>query len=75
MKGTFGCRSGCPDYTGFGAIGDRYDWVVGAYARGHYLIPASDDAVLWMEGCEPHTRNFGGTVLVTRQSGKWTVLW
>jgi hypothetical protein len=42
---------------------------------GHFLSPASDDAALWMVGCEPHGANFGGTVLLTRRRGKWSILW
>jgi hypothetical protein len=43
--------------------------------RGHFLSPASEDAVLWIDGCEPHAFNFGGTVLLTRTSRRWTMLW
>jgi hypothetical protein len=28
-----------------------------------------------MLGCEPHSENFGGTILLTRRSQKWTMLW
>jgi hypothetical protein len=28
-----------------------------------------------MGGCEPHALNFGGTILLTRQAGKWMMLW
>jgi hypothetical protein len=42
---------------------------------GHFLSPASDDAALWMVGCESHGSNFGGTILLTRRRGKWSMLW
>jgi hypothetical protein len=69
------CRTGCPDFTDFGRFGDRFSWSLGAVTRGHFLSPTSDDAVLWMEGCEPHSANFGGTVLLTRRSQRWSMLW
>jgi hypothetical protein len=28
-----------------------------------------------MSGCEPHSENFGGTILLTRESGSWKKLW
>jgi len=28
-----------------------------------------------MEGCEPHSENFGGTILMTRRSNQWVMLW
>ena len=28
-----------------------------------------------MLGCEPHSENWGGTILLTRQAQKWTSLW
>jgi hypothetical protein len=37
--------------------------------------PHSDDAVIATSGCEPHTQNFGGTILLTRKAGRWTMLW
>jgi hypothetical protein len=46
-----------------------------AVTFGHFLSPASEDAVLWMPGCESHSSNNGGTVLLTKKSRKWTMLW
>jgi len=68
-------KTGCPDFTGFGKIGDRFSWSLGAVTRGHFLSPTSDDAVLWMQGCESHQDNFGGTVLLTKRSQRWSMLW
>lgn len=70
-----GCRTGCPKYTDFGIYGDESTWSLRAVTRGHFLSPVSDDAVLSMEGCEPHSENFGGTVLLTQRSGHWAMLW
>src|SRR6202022_3007343 len=70
------CRTGCPESTSFGSIGDHdFEWSLGAVTQGHFLSPTSYDAVLWMQGCEPHSANFGGTVLLTRRSQQWMMLW
>jgi hypothetical protein len=67
------CKMVCPEFTAFN--GDDLGWSVTGIIRGHFLSPSSDDAVLSMSGCEPHSLNFGGTILLTRQSGGWTKLW
>jgi hypothetical protein len=28
-----------------------------------------------MDGCEPHSENWGGTILMTRHSNRWVMLW
>ncbi len=68
------CRTGCADFTDFGKS-EGFTWSLGAVTRGHFLSPTSEDAVLWMLGCEPHSENFGGTVLLTRRSEGWSMLW
>lgn len=70
-----GCATGCSDATGFGKFGDRFPWTFVKVTLGHFLSAISDDAVLLMSGCEPHSENFGGTLLLTRKSGRWSVLW
>ncbi len=50
-------------------------WSLEAVTFGHFLSPTSEDAVLLMTGCEPHMLNFGGTILLTRKSQKWSMLW
>ncbi len=72
---TIECRTGCPDFTGFGSFGDRFTWSLIAVTRGHFLSRTSEDAVLWMGGCEPHSENFGGTILLTKRSQRWSMLW
>src|SRR5580692_3692921 len=67
------CDTACSDGTSFG--GDRLPWSLGVITLGHFLAPTSEDAVLWMRGCEPHMLNFGGTILLTRKSQKWSMLW
>ena len=68
-----GCRGPCPDVAAFG--GEDLGRSMSAVTRGHFLSPQSNDAVLSMSGCEPHSESFGGTVLLTRRSQKWTMLW
>lgn len=70
-----GCATGCSDDTNFGSFGDRLPWSLEGVIRGHFLSPTSDDAVLWMTGCEPHAANFGGTILLTRKGHRWSMLW
>jgi hypothetical protein len=68
-----GCKTPCPDYTDF--PGDNLPWSLEVVTFGHFLSPTSEDAVLSMGGCEPHSLNFGGTILLTKKSQKWSMLW
>jgi hypothetical protein len=70
-----GCRGGCPYFTGYGEFGDSGEWSLNRITRGHFLSPASEDAVLFMTGCEFHPDNFGGTILLTRGFQGWAVKW
>lgn len=70
-----GCLTGCSDDTAFGKFGDRFPWSLEAVTFGRFLSPTSEDAVLWMTGCEPHSLNFGGTILLTKSSKRWSMLW
>jgi hypothetical protein len=67
------CKVTCPAFTDF--KGENQPWIVRRITRGHFLSPESDDAVLAMDGCESHASNFGGTSLLTRQRGRWSMLW
>jgi hypothetical protein len=67
------CRGACPEFTSFG--GDSFDWSLARVTFGHFLTPSSEDAVLWMSECEPHSENWGGTILLTRRAGRWTMVW
>lgn len=67
------CKGSCPKLTGFQDwVGE---WTLGTITYGHFLSAGSEAAVLSMYGCEAHTENFGGTILLTRNSGKWKMLW
>lgn len=68
-----GCDIDCPKYTAF--AGERFEWSLAAVTFGHFQSSRSDDAALWMVGCEPHSLNWGGTILLTRSSGQWSMLW
>jgi len=67
------CEILCPEFTSFAEA--KVDWELTAVTRGHFLAPQSDDVALSMLGCESHSDNWGGTILLTRKSGKWTLLW
>ncbi len=67
------CKIACPEFTAFN--GDDLGWILDRITRGHFRSPTTDNAVLSMGGCEPHLENGGGTILLTRQSEKWTMLW
>jgi hypothetical protein len=51
------------------------EWTLAEVIRGHFLSPSSEDVVLAMTGCEPHSENFGGAILLTRRSQHWAMLW
>jgi hypothetical protein len=68
-----GCAVKCPEFTGF--PGEPFSWSVWSVNFGHFLSPTSEDAALAMLGCEPHSRNAGGTILLTKRSGDWQMLW
>ena len=73
---TMKCSTGCARYTDFGRFGDtEFDWSLVRVTRGHFLSPTSEDAVLWMEGCESHASNWGGTLLLTREADRWKKVW
>ena len=67
------CRGACPAFTGF--AGEDLSWSLARVTRGHFLAPASDDVVLAMSGCEPHSENYGGTILLTQRSRHWSMVW
>lgn len=70
---TFECDVPCPKHTDF--AGEKIRRSLDAVTRGHFLSPTSDDAVLAVSGCESHANNFGGTILLTREQGRWKIVW
>jgi hypothetical protein len=67
------CNVPCPSFTSF--PNEPIDWRLKRVVRGHFLSTTSDDAALAMGGCEPHSYNFGGTILLTKRAGKWETQW
>lgn len=68
------CKETCPESSAF--KDDKFfDWTLLGITRGHFLSSDSDDAALAMTGCEGGYNNYGGTILLTRRSEKWTMLW
>jgi hypothetical protein len=67
------CDAKCPDNAGLPEYGSGW-WFV-RVTRGHFLSPQSNDAVLDTSGCEPHSENFGGSILLTRRGNRWVQLW
>ena len=66
------CQMKCPEFTG---LSEFSGWTLLAVTRGHFLSPESDDAALAMTGCEPHSENWGGTILLTHRAQEWMMLW
>jgi hypothetical protein len=67
------CNVPCASFTGF--ENEPFEWQLYRVIRGHFLSPTSDDIALAMRGCEPHSYNFGGTILLAKRSGKWDMQW
>lgn len=60
----------CPHYTA--QRGDGASYRVNALLRGQLTTAGADEAVLDMDGCEPHVRNSGGAILLGRtEQGRW----
>jgi hypothetical protein len=70
-----GC-SVCPAGFRFSAgFGRKLVWSAHTAVQGHFLGPESDDVVVAMAGCEPHSHNFGGSVVLTRRNNKLQKRW
>ena len=54
----FRCDIVCQSGTSF--ANEDLPWDLARISQGHYLSPESDDAALWMLGCESHASGFGG---------------
>lgn len=55
--------------------GQHAAWTADGVITGHFLSPTSDDAAIGGGGIETHPHQFGGTLLMTRQQGKWRPVW
>ena len=73
--GKVACGKYCPQGAGLSQGAGDFDWSLVRVTQGHFLSKTSDDAVIATDGCEPHSNNYGGSVLLTRKAGEWTMLW
>ena len=76
---TAGCRS-CPPFEGAGALPDGKIAIDGAeffalevLLGGHFSDATSEQRLAVFNGCEPHSVNYGGTVLAEQQDGHFRV--
>ncbi len=70
-KGEWGCAS-CPTFADPKWPGT---WDLEAAHYGHFTSAGADEAALAMNGCAPHSLEFGGTVLLARNDGRWKLQW
>jgi hypothetical protein len=50
-------------------------WEADGIIFGHFLSATSEDAAISCFACEGHPWLWGGTLLLTKQSGKWRSVW
>jgi hypothetical protein len=67
-KGHFQC-SVCPSYTDFHGTRESFD--LQAVYRGRFSTTNTDQLLLALNGCEPHSSGFGGSILLTRDGTAW----
>ena len=75
-----GCRT-CPPFEGAAAISDGRIAVDGndfyeleLSISGHFTAPNADQRLAVFQGCEPHSANWGGTLLAERSGDKFRSL-
>ncbi|HYP98323.1 MAG TPA: hypothetical protein VER96_06590 [Polyangiaceae bacterium] len=75
-----GCRT-CPPFEGAAAVSDGRIAVDGAdffelelYVSGHFTAANADQRLAVFRGCEPHSSNWGGTLIAERQGDKFRSL-
>jgi hypothetical protein len=61
----------CPEGTAFAPPASTQTWDLKAILRGHFLSPASADALISGMGCEPHADGMSGSFLFTRDGSSW----
>jgi hypothetical protein len=71
-KKVVGCRKKCPAETGF--HGEDFGLDAAGVTFGHFLSVESEDAVVSVWGCEPHSQLFGGSYVMQRRDGTWRVV-
>jgi hypothetical protein len=50
-------------------------WQADGVLFGHFLSPTSEDVAVNCYACEGHPALWGGTLLLTKQSGEWRPVW
>jgi len=50
-------------------------WEADGILFGHFLSPTSEDVAISCFVCESHPALWGGTLLLTRNAGKWEPVW
>jgi len=50
-------------------------WELRTITFGHFLGPASEDALVSGTGCEPHSNGMSGAYLFTRERSSWRKVW
>ena len=75
-----GCRS-CPPFEGPAAVSDGRIAVDGKdffelelFVAGHFTAPDADQRLAVFNGCEPHSSNWGGTLIAERHGDKFRSL-
>src|SRR4051794_27515424 len=70
-----GCNA-CPEESADSPeTGKKAIWTIVSAMTGHFTSVSAENVLLAMNGCEPHANNFGGSVSLTRQAGKWERTW
>ena len=81
-KKAFGCGDGSMDEI----LASRYRtrrypwmpyvlWEADGILFGHFLSPTSEDVAINCFACESHPSLWGGTLLLTKKSGRWEPVW
>lgn len=61
----------CPEGTAFAPPASTQTWGLKAIILGHFLTPASEDALVSGMDCEPHADGMSGSFLFTRERSTW----
>jgi hypothetical protein len=53
------------------AIEPETIYAVHSFVKGSFTKPSAEQIAITMNGCEPHSSNYGGTLVVEKQNGAW----
>lgn len=70
-----GCRP-CPPYTTDGRLdlSTREKFQLRSLVEGSFTAPGAHEAVAGFEGCEPHTDEYGGSILLEASGQSWSMV-